>query len=102
MLWEVATSKIPYDDVATDKAKFILNGGRPTTTMLTGDKARFVPIMSACWDKSPNRRPSMIKAVQMLQVLPCFEIRTTSAKFPNWTGHPNLNLDSNPHSYPYP
>jgi len=69
MLWEIATSRVPYEDVSGDKARYIRGGGRPKTTGLSSDKAALVPIMTASWDASPARRPTMAKILQMLQVL---------------------------------
>ncbi|CAA7396871.1 unnamed protein product [Spirodela intermedia] len=54
VLWELATSKIPYSDLTPIQAALcVIKGLRPKPP----SDARLVDLMQRCWDEAPARRP---------------------------------------------
>ena len=69
-LWEVATSKVPFDEIKDDKAKIIqavTGGQRPP---IAADTPKVIKeVIEKCWAPDPNARPAAKDLLVMMQTL---------------------------------
>jgi serine/threonine protein kinase len=70
ILWEVLTRRKPFDDIGGPAFRImwaVHKGSRPPP--IANCPPPIERLMSACWDKDPNARPSMDKIVQVMSHL---------------------------------
>ncbi|KAJ4786516.1 hypothetical protein LUZ62_037762 [Rhynchospora pubera] len=68
VLWELATSKVPYDNLTPLQAALgVRQGMRPEIP--SGLNPRLVDLMKRCWDDTPNKRPSFSDITLELETL---------------------------------
>ena len=66
LLWEILHEQLPFPDVsAYDAMRLAVRGERPSLR-LAGERTRFAPVITTCWDHSPACRPAMAAVVQSL------------------------------------
>jgi len=65
LLWEVLHRQVPFQGLAPLQAAFAvaMEHRRPTIS-LEGDLAVYRPLIEACWDADPNKRPDMEQVVR--------------------------------------
>lgn len=66
VLWEMASGKLPYDEIAKDwkVQKFVIEGGRPTVP--EDWPLNYRALVQSCWDPLPEKRPSFEEVEKML------------------------------------
>lgn len=68
VLWELATSKVPYDNLTPLQAALgVRQGLRPE--MPSGLNPTLVDLMRRCWDVNPTKRPSFSDITFQLETL---------------------------------
>uniref|UniRef100_A0A1D1XSL8 Serine/threonine-protein kinase HT1 n=1 Tax=Anthurium amnicola TaxID=1678845 RepID=A0A1D1XSL8_9ARAE len=69
VLWELTTSKIPYNELTPIQAAFgVMKGERPE--LPRNVHPRLLGLMQSCWDEAPARRPSFSQiAVELEELL---------------------------------
>ncbi|XP_019703609.1 serine/threonine-protein kinase STY46 isoform X2 [Elaeis guineensis] len=66
VLWELATSKIPYDNLTPLEAALgVIQGSRPELPERT--HPRLLDLMQRCWETAPAKRPSFSQVIVELE-----------------------------------
>eukprot|EP01103_Thecamoeba_quadrilineata_P020812 TRINITY_DN914_c0_g1_i1.p1 TRINITY_DN914_c0_g1~~TRINITY_DN914_c0_g1_i1.p1 ORF type:complete len:971 (+),score=312.70 TRINITY_DN914_c0_g1_i1:27-2939(+) len=68
ILWELATRKIPFDDVPSyNLANLVTSGSRPPEPTDDDVPSEFTEIMRACWSARPSQRPSASQVIRSIE-----------------------------------